>query len=210
MVDLLTRSLVDSLLQCVFSQLPSSALTWALMPLFTIHGSRQSTETKSHGQAAIRKRFSSPGPQEGKWRLNSFQPTLQFFFFFLLLLLNTTTVMLLYCQLRLVAQLPPQKPNENTPFTPEAHADQSPNSRGNHSAHTPFLPDFRPLAATVITKHSHAKRQSTLYLQGCTAGWQWCTKWPKTGNQGERNSVQRDFILQHGFFKSLQSMQCLN
>lgn len=99
MVDPLTISLVDSLLRVVLVcevQLSCSALTEPLMPLFTIHGSRQATETKSHGQAAIRKSFSSPGSQEGKCRLNSFQPALLIFFliFLIFLPLNATTELL--------------------------------------------------------------------------------------------------------------------
>lgn len=67
-VDPLTISLVDSLLQSVllcvkFSCLPAH-LTETLMALFTIHGSRQATEAKSHGQDAIRKSFMSAGEQQ--------------------------------------------------------------------------------------------------------------------------------------------------
>lgn len=56
---------------------------WSTDAFFTIHGSRQATETKSHGQAAIRKRFSSLGPQEGECRLNSSHQHSRSCFFFL-------------------------------------------------------------------------------------------------------------------------------
>lgn len=85
-VDPLTISLVDSLLLSVLSCVKFSCLPllwlkhWCLF--LTIHGSRQATETKSHGQAAIRKGFSSPGPQEGKCRLSQLSTSTAEIFFF--------------------------------------------------------------------------------------------------------------------------------
>lgn len=82
-VDPLTISLVDSLLNAFscakFSCLPLFWLKhWCLF--YTIHGSKQSTETKSHGQAAIRKRFSSPGHRKANAGFHSSTSTAESFF----------------------------------------------------------------------------------------------------------------------------------
>lgn len=140
----LTISLVDSLLQSVllcvkFSCLPAH-LTETLMALFTIHGSRQATEAKSHGQDAIRKSFVSAGATAEVYFLSSQHHD------------NNTE---LQGTMGWQRNCTPQKPTENTPFTRATYSDQPTLQRGNHLTHTPFLSNLWPDTLAAITKLTH-------------------------------------------------------
>ena len=135
-------------------RLPSSALAEALMPLFTIHGSRQANGNQVTWTSCNQKEVLKPGATGRVCRLNSSQPAAAKVVFSLSLSLSLslshTHTHSQHCDSSVAVQgkggwqkLLPQKPSENTPFTPSARSDQPTFSRGNHSTHTPFLPDHR-------------------------------------------------------------------
>lgn len=95
------------------------------MPLFTIHGSRRETETESHGQAAIKKRFLSRGGGVGHRKANAgsnASAEVLGFFFFCFSFSFFLSLFFFFSNIEIVAagfltQVLPQKPCDNTPIT---------------------------------------------------------------------------------------------
>ena len=146
-------------------RLPSSALAEALMPLFTIHGSRQANGNQVTWTSCNQKEVLKPGATGRVCRLNSSQPAAAKVVFSLSLSLSlshthththsTVTVVLLYKAKEVGRNCYHKNPARTHPSHPRLALISQP-SREETTQHTrPSCPIIGPAASAAITEHIH-------------------------------------------------------